>query len=607
MKREITRKKKSRESEKGAAMVMVLLVSFLLLVASAGLLLETSMNTMNVTDSTAEQQAYNAAESGVQSAINVLRGNVKPNPLFNADEDHKDNRINYTKAVRLGGSNAAGDSSTVARLSRWMDYNYAPNGINDTAVPARVTMGKYQTGYEPRSGYAYSLSVTDPDHTGEILSFNTTGSFFDETPSTRGWKDGSITFNGASSGDKVIISYSAGSAKNNLDVASGLITTNFGSFDVEVQGAGASITEDVRFDITFNMKAPYDASRGIRGWIRKAIVDSDSDSVVFDFDSPAFELMGSTGTLNFDPPGVNQLLISENSGETSIQGSITQAEPFRLVIRSIGYGPRGARKELEATIQKNFFNGLSAPATLTLVGKPGTNFSAGNSAVVKYFGSDLAEGSSVIIPPIGTTNQSNLDDVYNDLTKNGTRSIDDIKADLDAPPSDVSREMPFWLQSPDNLNKTILELRRVAKASGRLFQNGAEPADGDYGNNENATGITFVQGDLTISGDGGGILVCTGKLTFHGAFKFNGLIIVTGAEGFERTGGGNGLLQGNTVIAPYNPAHITPDNPNDAPAEFLTPNYRISGGGNSTIQFNSNSVANGMTAISNIVLGVAEK
>jgi type II secretory pathway component PulK len=73
---------KNRENEKGAAMVMALMMSFLLLVGSAGLLLESALNTQNVTDATAEQQAYNAAESGIQSAINVLRGNTVPNPLL---------------------------------------------------------------------------------------------------------------------------------------------------------------------------------------------------------------------------------------------------------------------------------------------------------------------------------------------------------------------------------------------------------------------------------------------------------------------------------------------------------------------------------------------
>ena len=76
MRNEQLNDRRNREAEKGAALVMALLVSSLLLVASAGLLLETTANTQNIIDSTSEQQALSAAESGIQAAVNVLRDNV---------------------------------------------------------------------------------------------------------------------------------------------------------------------------------------------------------------------------------------------------------------------------------------------------------------------------------------------------------------------------------------------------------------------------------------------------------------------------------------------------------------------------------------------------
>ena len=69
-------KQKDRTGERGAALVMALMITSLLLIITAGLLMESSMNTYNVTDATAEQQAYNAAESGIQAALYVLRDNV---------------------------------------------------------------------------------------------------------------------------------------------------------------------------------------------------------------------------------------------------------------------------------------------------------------------------------------------------------------------------------------------------------------------------------------------------------------------------------------------------------------------------------------------------
>ena len=55
-----------------------------------------------------------------------------------------------------------------------------------------------------------------------------------------------------------------------------------------------------------------------------------------------------------------------------VSGTMSQPEPKRLLIRSTGYGPRGSKKTLEAIVRKDFFDGLSAPATLTLIGASST-------------------------------------------------------------------------------------------------------------------------------------------------------------------------------------------------------------------------------------------
>ena len=94
--------KKNRKNEEGAALVSVLMISLILLVACVGLLLESSMNSANVTDVLAEQQAYVASESGIQSAINVLRGNVAPNPLLDTSVSATApaNLISFAKALK---------------------------------------------------------------------------------------------------------------------------------------------------------------------------------------------------------------------------------------------------------------------------------------------------------------------------------------------------------------------------------------------------------------------------------------------------------------------------------------------------------------------------
>lgn len=572
-------KTKNREGERGAAMVMVLLVSLLLLTASAGLLLESSMNTANVTDAVAELQAYNAAESGVQSAVNVLRGNVVPNPLIDSTKPstHANNRIDFRKAVSLASSNLSTDTSATARFSRWLNYNYTPDGATN---PERITLSS--GAYNPQNGYAFSVSVFDPDNTGNVLSYSTSGTI-DGTSSAK-------TFGGGL--DAVTITYIPVTVSN-LNVSSGLANTNIGSFSITTAGLGSTIAADVRFEIAVTMSKPYVAVKMIRGFIKAGTITANSvGSVRLEFGSTNYDFMGSMiSVLNLDAskrltPNASNV----NGGLTTINITTTPAEPQRLLIRSTGYGPRGARKQLEAVIQKNFFGGLSAPATLTLIGSVSDfAFSAGSSQNVTYSGDDVV--TSVIIPSIGTTNETNLNSVLTNLA--GSSS----KADIIGAPANISVETPDWLKTAKNLDDVVQALRDVAEASGRYYPSGQSPPN--FGNNANATGITFVDGDVSLSGNGGGILVCTGQLTLHGGFDFNGLIIVTGAGGVDRRGGGNGLLQGNIVIAPYNPANTA--------GGFLSPKYDISGGGTSEIRYNSSSVANGMTAVSNFVIGVAEK
>ena len=576
-------KLKNRDGEKGAALIMVLLISFLLLVACAGILLETSVNTANVSDSTADQQAYSAAESGIQSALNILRGNVAPNPLLDSTQaaTAPANRIDFVKALKTPTSNLSSDTSGVPRLSRWgLTYN------NN-----RVTIGG-------NANYGFNVALIDPDNTGTFLTYNTTtGTSGIETTSTNVYNL-SRTF--GSLLNTATITYNPVSSTT-ANVSGGAANANFGSFTISTTGLGASIPAGgVRFQIITTMTFPYTATRVIRGTILAGTITPLSvGTVKFDFDSGVLDLVGSTITLASNPLTPNPPLT--NGGVTNVTGTVTQAEPVKILIRSTGYGPRGAQKQLEAIIQSNYFNGLGAPASLTLIGaSPGFVFNAGNSSNVSYSGNDVASTAS--IPSIGVTNTSNLTYVRNNPPPTAP----------DPPAADITAELPDWLKNPFALDTTIQRLYNVANSSGRYFRSEVSTPT-SFGDNFSATGITFVDGNVDLSGSGGGILVCTGTLTLDGNVNFNGLIIVTGANGLQRNGGGSATLQGNTVIAPYannriysstgtlvNKSSIT------TLTAFLAPKYDINGGGNSYLTFNSNSVGNGLNAISNLVLGVAE-
>lgn len=590
-----------RKGEKGAAMVMALMVSFLLLAASAGLLLESSLNTQNVSDATAEQEAYNAAESGIQSAVNVLRGHVVPNPLLDSTKPATDdaNKISFVKALRLSTSDISSDTSTTPRMSRWLTYD---GTCND-----RVVLGG--SGCNVMSTYGFNVELSDPDNTGSQVSFTTTGRFFDSdsldiTQKTYG-----------AGGNTLVVKY-YGTTQTNLNVSAGATPTNFGRFNVTIAGGGASIVAFNRFEIQIHMTKPYNETRVIRGYVETNTSASNPPKIIFD--AQTFTLQGSTMILNFgwgSPQNVSDLgppqrygyEATMSTGDNIVAGTIDSPEPIRILVRSTGYGPRGAMKRLEAIVQKDSFNDLTAPATLTLVGPTSTSspassflFNPGSSSVTVYSGDDVS--STDIIPPIGVMNPTNLNTVEDSVTGQPPHPFNGTVV---GSPSDVSPETPDWLASPLALDSTLKGLANVASSSGGFYASGTTPTS--FGDNATGQGITFCDGNCTFSGNGGGILVVTGILTFSGNFNFNGLIIVTGPGGVTRSGGGTGTIQGNMVVAPYIGSGMRDGIDPTATDSFLAPQYDLSGGGNSTVQYNSKSVANGLIAVSNYVLGVVEK
>jgi hypothetical protein len=645
---------KNREDEKGAALVMALMVSFLLLVASAGLLLETTSNTANVMDSTSEQQAFNAAESGIQAAVNVLRDNVTlpnsrlitstPTGCSAAPQVCKANRIDYLKALEPNESNLDPTNDPLdanPRLSRWLAY--------DATYTDRVPLGP--GGYSPVNGYAFGLNIADPDHTGTLVTYSARGKFGDNDVDNGGTNN-KVTYPEAGGPNRFEIEYIPQNAIQ-IDTVGGSTAANFGSFKITKYGLGACILNYNRVQIEITMTQPYWGLRVIRGYLRPnttacggpltnyASPDVRFDSITFTLQGSKIDLLTTGGNTisqvwgpdppnDVEPSGFNSDLVDATSSgvpATSVLiGNMSSPEPIRLVVTSTGYGPRGSSKQLQAIIQKNFFNGLTAPATLTLIGPPNTtaqaacldpatcnpvrpaqpasnfHFALGNSNAMLYSGQDAA--STDIIPPIGAWGDNNVGDIFEE--------IDDVNRSnrIVGVPSDIQSDTPPWLSTPERLEEYVQTQYASAYPAGRYFPNGVQPtgtADYPYPfGNPNGTGVTICDGDCTLTGDGGGILIVTGKLTLHGAFSFKGIILVTGQGGVDRRGAGNGVIEGNMIIAPYVNSSILPET-NPVGANFLSPQYDLSGGGSSTIQYNSTALSSALLAVSNFVLGVVEK
>ena len=632
-----TIQKRCRKNERGAALVFVLLIASLLIVAVTALLLEASTHSANVTDATAEQQAYYAAESGIQTVVNILRRNtVLPDALrLDPSKPATDpaNQIDYFKALKLSSSNRPGDASTFPRLSRWMNY--------DASWPDRVILGD-PTGYNGGNGFAYKVSLENPDRVGDNISYSTAGYIGTLGTLTKVWV-------GGGPGDTAAITY-VPRASTTIDVSSGQADNiDFGKFVISYTGNGATVPTRTRFVINVNFTDPYISTKVIRGYIETGNIGP-TPTVWLLYDSPVHVVIGSTITLSplpgcTDPqcgiydPDPPDLLPPPDSyyrigykitptaptllgAETRVVASITAPEPIRLVIRATGYGPHGAVKELESVIQKNYFNGLGAPSPLTLIGPPCTPvatctptipptdpvapafiFNPGTSTGTIYSGKDVR--LKAFLPPVGVTHDLNTDRVTYAVTHPPPNKFG---GKVFGPVTNIKDELPPWLQSPRKLDAALQQLKASAIASGKYYGPGVPPppyGGGNYGDYDTATGITYIDGNLEFAQDGGGILIVTGGLVFKGGFRFNGLVLVSGAAGISRTGGGSGSLQGNMVVAPYNTAGIMCLANNTTC--FLAPRYDISGGGSSEIIYNSNNVGNGLGAITNFVKGVSEK
>ncbi|MEO8574580.1 MAG: hypothetical protein ABI481_11470, partial [Pyrinomonadaceae bacterium] len=430
---------------------------------------------------------------------------------------------------------------------------------------------------------------------------------------------------------------------NQIDTVGGSIATDFGTFRITKYGLGACILNYNRLQVEVTMTQPYFGVRIIRGYMRPNVTScggplTDYATPNVRFDSITFTLQGSkidllsTGGNNVsqvwapDPPvdnvpsGFNSTLVVSSGGTAAnsvLIGNMSSPEPIRLLVKSTGYGPRGATKELHAVIQKNFFNGLTAPATLTLIGPPTTtataacptcnpatpaqpassfHFALGNSNAMLYSGRDAA--STDISPPIGAWGDNNVGDIFEE--------IDDVSRSnrIVGEPSDITTDTPPWLSTPGNLDEYVQMQAAAAFPQGRYFANGVQPTT--FGN-PNGTGLTICDGNCELSGDGGGIMIVTGKLTLRGNFSFKGIIIVTGQGGVDRRGGGNGVIEGNMIIAPYVNSSILPDNTDPVGIGFMAPQYDLSGGGSSVIQYNSTALSSALQAVSNFVQGVVEK
>src|ERR1044071_5295719 len=110
-----TRTTSDRHGEKGAALIISILIATLLLAVAGTVILTSGMSATTSVDATAELQAYYGAESGLEASLNVLRGHIQPHGI------NANTRMGFRNAVDPATSSGA--AATVASLSAWLTYD----------------------------------------------------------------------------------------------------------------------------------------------------------------------------------------------------------------------------------------------------------------------------------------------------------------------------------------------------------------------------------------------------------------------------------------------------------------------------------------------------
>ncbi|MBA2702379.1 MAG: hypothetical protein H0U60_00815 [Blastocatellia bacterium] len=245
----------------------------------------------------------------------------------------------------------------------------------------------------------------------------------------------------------------------------------------------------------------------------------------------------------------------------------TTTVPIRLLIRSRGYGPKGAIKQLEAVVMDPAFD-FRVPASVLLRGATNNllaNFVLGPSNAKTLTGHDNAP-TGTIVSVFGVTKEEDQILVDSAISSDGT--VASPKTQLL-----TASDLPWWLNSPADTVSLLDELQSMAEDRSRYFA----ATTTDVGTATNPK-FTFINGNASIgpNADGAGLLVVKGTLTLNGNFNFFGLILVLGNGNVQRTGGGSGLVKGAMVVA-----NVTSGQP------FLAPTYDSTGGGNLSVIYDS--------------------
>lgn len=565
----------SRTTERGAALVTMLLASVLLLGAGGALIMTTMMSANNSIGSTAEMQAFYVAESGMQSALNVLRGNAKP--LVTATD-----RMSFRTAIIPSISNGP-DNTGALRLAGWLPYNDPSDP--ESLVP--ITVGAVVGGYR--------VTVENMDPNSHIVEFQTSATIDGSDSATSYQK----TFGTVGGTDEVTIRYAGQSATTltpDLHTFPLTLDSALGSFVIERPNTSTADNVTIPktgFEVTITQALPWVAETTLEGTF-EGEVDNAATTVKVTFDKASVRADGTTYALNLaGGTKVLDLAYTASPTTTSVPAKVTSPDPKRLLLKSYGFGPQGSEKRLELMVNKANFE-FETPGGVTLRGADDCSpldLDTGSSGAKVYSGVD-ASGEEPQRPAFAVT-PCDEDDAKKGIKKPDTVVDPEVGllGDDDTIPGTV--ETPSFLDTANKARAYLNGLQSKAQSTGRYFNPGESSAT-TVNDSVNTPMFTFVDGDCTLT-NGSGFLVVTGTLTMRGNTNFKGAILVLGEGKIIRNGGGNGDILGGITIAAFGRTS----------GNFTAPSFQTNGGGNSTIQYDSAALRNGLASGTN-VSGVRE-
>lgn len=310
-------------------------------------------------------------------------------------------------------------------------------------------------------------------------------------------------------------------------------------------------------------------------------------------------------TLSTDATKAASQLLYDPAVGRYINGTAPNAHGTALYqIVSYAADSRNSRTVIEelATFALNF----SAPATVTILGQ-NPSYASPHSNAFSVSGTDAA-GTGQVLPALGyqtgaSTSGFILPKPNNYTGAGGTPSIMDVIA---------NNYMPASLATVAGLQQFY---QNATSAADVVCGAGTTPCPTNQGDgtgflDSTSPQITVVNGDFTLPGSGGGVLVVTGNLTVPNNFVWHGLLMAVGAGNiqFASNGGGHPNVNGAIFAANLcgNTASPSPDLSNCTTmgnASFTT----FNGGGNGGFQYDSAALNSAYMNRSYLILSYREQ